>query len=88
MSTTNLNEPINTIIRFWRKYSSNRCVGCRLLLDYSNKDSYICKFCEEEENEKVECMYCGSTENNSVKCYPFCDDGKCEKRYYRARERY
>jgi hypothetical protein len=75
----------NTIIRFWRKFSSNRCLGCRLLLDYNNN---LCHWCYEEENEKVECRYCGSMEDNAVKCYPFCDGGKCEKRYYRARERY
>jgi hypothetical protein len=85
MSTTQFNKSASTIIRFWRKYSSNRCVGCRTLLDCSN---YICKSCEEEENEKVECMYCGSMEENATRSYPFCDNGKCEKRYCRSRERY
>lgn len=88
MSTEHFNKSANTIIRFWRKYSSNRCVGCRLLLDYFNKDNYICKFCEEEENEKVECMYCRSMEENATRSYPFCNHGKCEKRYCRARERH
>jgi hypothetical protein len=50
----------NTIIRFWRKYSSNRCVGCRLLLDYHRRDEGLCHWCYEEENQPVECRYCGS----------------------------
>lgn len=84
MESEQQENSVNTIIRFWRKYSPIRCLECDAIL--KGKTHILCESCYAEEQKPTECLYCGSMKQNATNGHPFCDHGKCEKRYCRDRE--